>query len=158
MLRRQGERERVSEQAKAFAKYDQQGEDLAHRVVSGVVKASATEQAYALLWLVERKHQQIEDVARELNSASPQADQTNHHLEIARTARAAQHLAAKAAVHSAKSQERVATSARIVNSMAAIAIALSLFALWSERQKERASIQKTAADAVQMVAEVLGQL
>ena len=151
----------MSEQAKAFAKYDLKGEDLAHRVISGAVKASATEQAYALLWLVERKHRQIEDLAREMDSAKPEADhplQTGDHLEIAKTARMAQHLAARAALHSAKSQERVANSARIVNSLAMIAIAISLFALWSEGQKEKASIQKTAADAVQMVAEILGQL
>jgi hypothetical protein len=72
--------------------------------------------------------------------------------------RSAQYLAAKAALQSAKSHEGVERSARIVNSLALIAIAVSIFALWSEGQKERASIQQTAASAVQMVAEILGQL
>jgi hypothetical protein len=142
----------VSEQAKAFAKYDLKGADLAHRIVSGAVKASATEQAYALLWLAERGNVQIEDMEHHPKS------EIDRHVETAKSARSAQHLAARAALHSAKTHERVEKSARIVNSLALIAIAVSIFALWSEGQKEGASIQKTAAAAVQVVAEILGQL
>jgi hypothetical protein len=151
----------VSQQAKAFAKYDLRGEDLAHRIISGAVKASATEQAYALLWLAERGNVQIEEITPEINiedEEHPQKSGIDRHIETAKSARSAQYLAARAALQSAKSHERVERSARIVNSLALIAIAVSIFALWSEGQKERASIQQTAASAVQMVAEILGQL
>lgn len=136
----------MSEQNRAFAKYDLQGEDLAHRIISGAVKASATEQAYALLWLAEREKER---------HPPPGADEGPG---TAHAAVRAQHLAARAAVHSAKAQERAANSARIVNTLALVAIGVSIFAVWSEGQKDRASIQKIAVSAVQTVSDILGQL
>ncbi len=151
----------MSEQSKAFAKFDLKGEDLVHRIISGAVKVSATDHAYALLWLAEREKNRMAAIERDRKiDKTEQRPNSNadEHLEIAKSAASAHYHAALAAVQSAKSQERTVNSARIVNSLALIAIAVSVFALWSEGQKERASIQKTAAMAVQTVAEILGQL
>lgn len=151
----------MSDHKKAFAIYDLKGEALAHRILSGAVKASPTEQAYALLWLADRRTSRIEE--RELGKKIEEierrlASETDDEADVHKSVALAQYLAALAAVQSAKAQERAQSSARIVNFMALAAILVSIFALWSEGQRERASIQKTAADAVQAVAEILGQL
>jgi len=96
---------RESEHKKAFEKYDLHGEDLAHRIIAGEVKASPTEQAYAMLWLAEHGHRRI----KEMESTS--APGTEHALELAKAAARSHHLAARAALHSAESQRRAAGSA-----------------------------------------------